>query len=135
MKLVMQVGLGPDHIVLDGDTAPPQYSADVCGILIRLCTEVGLGPGDIVLDGDSASPLKGAQPCRSPNFRPMSVVAQWLDYLDATWHGGRPRPRQLCVGWGVGDPAALPKRGHSPPPVFGPCLMWPNGWMDQDATW
>jgi len=20
------------------------------------------------------------------------------------------------------------------PPIFGPCLLWPNGWMDQDAT-
>ena len=42
-----------------------------------LGVEVGLGPGHIVLDGD---PAKGAQP-----------------------------------------------------PVFGPCLLWPNGWMDEDA--
>jgi len=21
------------------------------------------------------------------------------------------------------------------PPVFGPCLLWPNGWLDEDATW
>ena len=21
------------------------------------------------------------------------------------------------------------------PPIFGSCLLWPNGWMDQDATW
>jgi len=21
------------------------------------------------------------------------------------------------------------------PPIFGPCLLWPNGCMDQDATW
>jgi len=20
-------------------------------------------------------------------------------------------------------------------PFFGPCLLWANGWMDQDATW
>jgi len=24
--------------------------------------------------------------------------------------------------------------GHSPP-NFGPCLMWPNGWVDQNSTW
>ena len=25
---------------------------------------------------------------------------------------------------------------HSPHPKnIGPCLLWPNGWMDQDATW
>jgi len=26
-----------------------------------------------------------------------------------------------------------PKRHSSP--IFGPYLLWPNGWMDQDATW
>jgi len=31
-----------------------------------------------------------------------------------------------------GDPAPLPKKGRSPP-IFGPCLLWPNGCMDQDA--
>ena len=37
-----------------------------------------------------------------------------------------------------GDPAPLPKKGAErpqSPPIFGPCLFWPNGWMDQDATW
>jgi len=24
---------------------------------------------------------------------------------------------------------------QSPTPIFGLCLLWPNGWMDQDATW
>jgi len=23
----------------------------------------------------------------------------------------------------------------TPPPIFGPCLLWPNGWMEKDATW
>jgi len=81
--------LGPGHIVLDGDPAPPpkgtaavHYSAHVyCGqtagwIKMPLGTEGGLGAGDIVLDGDPASPQKGTQ---SPNFRPMSVVAKRLD--------------------------------------------------------
>ena len=40
-----------------------------------LGTEVGLGPGDIVLDGDPALPEKGT----APNFRPVFVVAKWLD--------------------------------------------------------
>jgi len=44
------------------------------------------------------------------------------------------------VGLGPGhivldeDPAPPPKKGAQPP-IFGPCLLWPNGWMDQDATW
>ena len=33
-----------------------------------------------------------------------------------------------------GDPAPSPKSGRSPP-IFGPCLLRPNGCMDQDATW
>jgi len=29
----------------------------------------------------------------------------------------------------------LPLKGaQPPPPIFAPCLFWPNGWMDQDAT-
>jgi len=31
-----------------------------------------------------------------------------------------------------GDPA-LSKRDTAP--IFGPCPLWPNGWMDQYATW
>ena len=33
-----------------------------------------------------------------------------------------------------GDPAPTPK-GAEPHPIFGPRLLWPNGCMDQDATW
>jgi len=32
-----------------------------------------------------------------------------------------------------GDPAPSQKRRN--PPIFGPSLLWPNGCMDQDATW
>ena len=32
------------------------------------------------------------------------------------------------------DPATLRKKAHPPHPIFGPCLLWPNGWMD-DVTW
>jgi len=49
-------------------------------IKMALDTELGLGPGHIVLDGDPA-----------------------------------------------------PQKWHSPP-IFGPCLLWRNGWMDEDAT-
>jgi len=28
-----------------------------------------------------------------------------------------------------------PQKGGGAPQIFGPCLLWPNGWMDQDATW
>ena len=32
-----------------------------------------------------------------------------------------------------GEPAPL--KNVAQPPILGPCLLWPNGWMDQDATW
>jgi len=51
---------------------------------------------------------------------------------DETWHAGRPRPWSLSVRWGPSFPS--PERGQSPP-IFGPYLLWLNGWMDQDATW
>jgi len=48
-------------------------------------------------------------------------------------------PLRRDVGLGPSDIVldgypALPKKGAQPP-IFGPCLLWPNGWMDQDATW
>jgi len=43
------------------------------------------------------------------------------------------------VGFGPGhivlDEDPSPKQGGQQPPLFCPCLLWPNGWMDQDATW
>jgi len=26
-------------------------------------------------------------------------------------------------------------KGAQPSPIFGSCLLWPYGWIDQDATW
>ena len=72
-KLGLQVGLGPGHIVLHGDPAPPPpkgtappFSAHICcgqmaaWIEMLLGMELGLGPGDFV-------------------FRPMFIVAIRLD--------------------------------------------------------
>jgi len=49
----------------------------------------------------------------------------WTDE-DETWHGGRPRPRSQCARWGPNSP----KRGTAPLPIFSPCLLWPNSWID-----
>jgi len=71
IKLGVEVGFGPGHIVSDGDPAPlpqrgtaPKFSAHVCcgqtaeWIKMPLSMEVGHGPGYIVLDG-GPSRLKG----------------------------------------------------------------------------
>jgi len=138
--------------------------------------EVGLGAGHIVLDGDPAPlPKKGAE---SSIFGLFLLWPNGWMHQDATWYGGRPQPRRLCVRCG---PSPLPikgrsphfltmsivakrlhgsrchlvwrkasaqttlcsmgtqlppeKRAHPPHPIFGPCLVWPNGWMDQATTW
>ena len=77
----MEVGLGPGHIVLDGDPAPltkkgkrPQFSVHVCcghmagWIKMPLGTEVDLGPDDIVSDGDLAPPPQKGGRAPLPNF-------------------------------------------------------------------
>jgi len=33
-----------------------------------------------------------------------------------------------------GDPAPSPQKGDSAPRIFGPWLLLPNGWIDQDTT-
>jgi len=49
-----------------------------------------------------------------------------------------PLGREVGLGPGDfvldGDPAS-PKKGGTDPLIFGPCLLWPNGWMHQDTTW
>ena len=38
-----------------------------------------------------------------------------------------------CIRWGLSYPQ---KKGTATRhPIFGPYLLWPNGWMDEDATW
>jgi len=84
----LEVGLGPGHIVLDGDPAShpknwaqPPFLANVCcgqmagWINMPLSTEVGLGPSHTVLHGDPAPRPRRGTP---PNFRPMSVVVKLL---------------------------------------------------------
>jgi len=68
IRLGTEVGLGPGHIVLDGNPAPPTKKAQppifahvrsgqtAGGIKMQLGTEVSLGPDHIVLDGDLVSP-------------------------------------------------------------------------------
>jgi len=186
----MQEGLGPGHIVLDGDPAPlpkgahSQFSAHICcgqmagWIKMPLGIEVGLGPGDFVLHGHpDPYAKKGAEP---PTFGPCLLWPNDCMDQDVTCYGGRPRPRRHCgrcgpssplskkeaepppqfyahvycgqtAGWikmtlgmevGLrpghivldGDPAPLTKKGAEPQ-IFGPFLLWPKGWMHQDATW
>jgi len=89
---------------------------------MALGMEVRLGPGHIVLDGDPALlPIKGD---RAPTiFGPFPLWPNGWMHQDATWYGGRPLPRRLCVRW---EPVPLPENGAEPQ-IVGPCILWPNG--------
>jgi len=48
-------------------------------------------------------------------------------------------PLGMEVGLGPGDfvlegDRAPPCQKRAEPPIFDPCLLWRNGWMDQDGT-
>jgi len=81
MKLGIQVGLGPGHIVLDGDPAlpPPKVhsaplSAHICcgqmagWIKMPLGMEVGLNRSDIVIDGEPAGQFHAKWSIRMKNL-------------------------------------------------------------------
>ena len=78
----------------------------------------------------SSPPQKGAEP---PIFEPSLLCGQTAGCIKM--------PLGTEVGLGLRDivfdldPAIPRKRADRPHPIFGPCLLWPNGWMDEDAAW
>jgi len=144
MALGTAMGLVPGHIVLDGVSAPfPRkgWSSPIfvpCpmwpnGCMYQDTTSYGgrLQPRRHCVRWEpSAAPPrlnKGAQlPLFSANVRCGQMA------------GGIKMPLGTEVNVGPGDVmldgvAAPPKRGTAP--VFRPMSLWPNGWMDKDATW
>jgi len=106
--------------------------------------------------GTPPPPPKGDRASSSIFGRYPLCPNSWI-HQDATQYRGRPQPGvvvldgdpaqfpkrglrgiEVDLSPGVvvldGDPAHFPKRGLSPE-IFGPCLLWPNGWMDQYVTW
>jgi len=123
MKLGLQEGLGPGHIVLDGDPAPrPQkgHSPPIFGPYLlrpngcmnqdvtwygarprprRLC--VRWGP----------PPQKGGGGVSCPIFGPFLLWPNGCMHQDATWYADRSQITGLCVRW---EPTLFPKRRRSP---------------------
>jgi len=91
-----------------GHSLPHQF--DYCGqtagwIKMALGTEMGLCPRHIALD---PAPLPKSPP---PNFGPFLLWPNGWIHQDATWHGGRPWPRRLCIRRGPRSPPQ--KKRHS----------------------
>ena len=136
MKLGVQVGLGSGHIALDGDPAAP---------IPKGHSSPSFWPMSVVakrLDGsrfhlvwrphcarwkpNSTSPKKGHRPLFSAHVC-CGQIPRWIKM-----------PLGMEVGLGPGhnvldgNLASPPQRGTAP--IFGPYLLWPNGWLDQGAT-
>ena len=136
MKPGMEVDLGPSHIVLDGDQAPPPlkrghsshyFSADVyccqtaTWIKMPLGTEVSLGPGHMLLNGDPAPSKRGTA---GPQFSAHTCCGQAAGQIKM------PLGTEADLGPGhivLDGDAASPKGAQQPLSLFGPCLLWPNG--------
>ena len=101
-------------------------------IKMKLGTQVGLGPGYIVLDGYPAPlPPKGGGRC--PQYLAYICCGQLAAGIKM------PLGMDVVLGPGHfvldGDPAPPPKGVRTPKEIYGPRLLWPNGWMDQDRSW
>ena len=87
--------------------------------------EVGLSPGDFVRWGllGTQSPFpKGG---RAPQFLAHVYCGQTAGWIKM--------PLGTKVGLGLGNivlDADPPPPQGAQPPIFGPCLLWPNSWMD-----
>ena len=82
---------------------------------MKLGTEVGLGPGQIVLDGNPASPQKSGT--QQPHFSAHVLWPNGWMNQDATWYGGRSRPRPHCQ---MGTQFLPPTKGGTAPANFRP---------------
>ena len=121
--------------ITDCNVHRPQLSANVrCGqtagwTKMILGKEVGLGPGDCAQWGSSSPSEKRAQPWAPTQYLAHVYCGQMAGWINM------PLGTQVNLGPGdVLDGVTAPLKRHNPP-VFGPCLLCPNGWTDEDATW
>jgi len=116
MPLSTEVGLGPDHIVLDEDQAPLPPKNGQSPPVFGSCllwpnrwtdqdeTWYGCMPRSRrhCVRWRPISPKKGGQ--QPPNFWAHVLWPNgWMDQ-DTTWYRGRPRPRRHCVRWAPSPP-------------------------------
>jgi len=75
---------------------------------MALGMEVGLGPGHIVVDGEPAPlPQKGTEP---PIFGPFLLSPNGWMNKDGTWYGGGPWSNPHCAIW---VPSSPPQKGDT----------------------
>jgi len=95
--------------------------------LIKMKFGIQVGFSHTVFDRDRApAPSKGHSPQFSAYVR-CGQMAVWIQMPLGMEVGLG--SRDFVLDW---DPAP-PHQGGAEPPNLGPCLLWPNGWMDQDG--
>jgi len=79
--------------------------------------------------GPSSLPKRGtgSQPQFSAHIR-CGQMAGWIKMPIGTKVGLGPGNIVLDGG------PSSPKKKVAQPPIFGPCVLWPNGWVNQHAT-
>jgi len=95
-----------------------------------LDTEVCLGPYDIVIRWGPSSPVPK-----------MGQSSQFIAHVYCGQTGGcikMPLGMEVPLDRGHivldGHPAPPPQKEAQRSPIFGPCLLRPNGWVHQDTT-
>ena len=132
VKLGTEVGLGPGHTVLDGDTAPPKGAQPS-----------NFRPMSVVANGwmDQDATWYGGRPRPWPHCvrwgpsSPSKGHVQALQFLAHVCCGQTARWIKMPLGTEVDlgpghialDADSAPPKGVQHPPLFGPCLLWPNG--------
>jgi len=132
MPLGRKVGLGPSDIVLDGDPVlPSQKRGQAPSFGTCLLWPNGWMDQDATWYRSRPWPRPHCARCR-PSSSPPKGALQFLAYIYCGQTAGwikMPLRAKAELGPGHivlhGDPAQPPK-GHSPP-IFGRCLLWPNG--------
>jgi len=150
MKLVlgMEVGLSPGVFVLDGDPVPfpkrgrsplPNFRGPFLlwpnGWMHQDATWHGCRPQPrgLCVRWRTIPPDKVAEPPQKFSAHVYcGQTAGWIKMPLCMEVGRRPRPTRHCVRCGPSYPR---KKWHTHShPVFDPCILWPNGWMDEDAA-
>ena len=125
--------MGNPLALKEGGTAPPilahvLWPNGCIWIKVPLGTGVGLAQATLCYMRTQLPLQKGTPP--HPPFSARVCCGQTAGCIKM------PLDREVDVGPGDivlhGDPA--PPKGAQPP-IFGPCLLWPNGWMDEDTIW
>jgi len=73
--------------------------------------------------------------CLSVTLVCCGQTVRWIRMPHGMEVGLAQPPRPHCVRWVRWGSSSPTPKGAQQPPLFGPCLLWPNGWMNRDATW